>query len=156
MTLPQSRSTYSWTGAIALGPALVSLAEALPAHEQNGLVMQLQQLMVELPAMITHDLVIGGETRHDSVFRLVAALELIDRIYPALDGADAREALDTLAERLSGPNFQEVIAPPAVAVAPVAEDAPAADAPISFPDTITLQPTAQEEHVIHVQPSSGQ
>ncbi len=112
MTQAEYRNTYSWQGAIDLGPKLVSLSEDLPVHEQTGLLMQLHELMVEVPAMVAADLVDGTSLRFAPLYRLTASLELIERVYPALDASMARHELDELSLRLSGPSFNEMIAKP--------------------------------------------
>jgi hypothetical protein len=93
---------------MTLAPALMELAEAMPATEELGLSWQLRQSMVELPAMIAEDLAHEAKEPHLlPVFKLVATLELIDKIYPALDTGKARTAVDKLAERLMGVGFDE-------------------------------------------------
>ncbi len=154
MTLTESRSTHSWQEAIAIGPHLVTLAEALPSHESTGLVMQLASLMVEIPATITADLVRGGEQRFNPIFRLSAALELIERVYPALDGASVRTALDHLADRVASDHFADRVAPPAVAAAEHDEFEPS---PPATPETVSITPTQMpEETIVHVQPDSSE
>jgi hypothetical protein len=106
MPLTNFRTTASWQAAIALGPGLVRLAEELPASEQLGLAWQLQQTMVELPAAIAFDLQAEGrDTRIPVLLQLIAALDLIERVYPALDTAAIRQATDALFERLSSDQF---------------------------------------------------
>jgi len=176
MTLSEYRDTLAWQGAIDLGPHIVKLAEELPQAEQTGLGQQLRQLMVELPGVIAMDLVDGSSARLQVALRLAGALELTERIYPALDTAAARTALDTLTERLSSGSFTEKItvagqpealAPgqiadlpnegeAAPATAPVAPEVPAA---VATPVSVEAQPSAtnpEETTTVHVQPDSGQ
>jgi len=87
-------------GAIELGPKLMNLAEELPASEEMGLSLQLRQVMVELPTAVAADLVQGTDTRQVVAFRLLTTLELVDRVYPALDTAGLRADADSLVERL--------------------------------------------------------
>lgn len=107
MSQAEYRNTYSWLGALNLGPKLVNLSEDLPMQEQTGLVMQLHQLMVELPAMVAADLVDDTNLRFAPFYRLTAVLELIERVYPALDAGDAKKSLDELGERLTTAAFAE-------------------------------------------------
>lgn len=165
MTLSDYRQAPSWKGAVDLGPQLASLAEELPAAEELGLSWQLRQLMVELPACIAADLMYNTDTRRPAVFRLLAALELIDRVYPALDTVATRQQADRLAEELLAPGFGQAPVPqdqepaeaapvPAQAPAPMAEparvpvlsdhDAPAAAAPAE-PTHVSVQAVAAEE-----------
>ena len=154
MSQVEYRNTYSWQGAIALGPRLVSLSEDLPLHEQTGLVMQLHEFMVELPAMVAADLVDDTKLRFAPLYRLTAALELIERVYPALDGTQARQDLDTLGHRLSGASFADLV-PSATPIPEYAEshDHTEADASehVAEPITVHAQAPADEptprEHV---------
>jgi hypothetical protein len=100
MKLSEYRNTLSWQGAIALGPTLLRLAEELPAAEELGLGFALRQGAVELPATIAADLVEGREPGILGVLKLSTALELIDKVYPALDTADIRKAVEDLLTRL--------------------------------------------------------
>lgn len=102
------KESHAWQSAMALAPALMELAEAMPATEELGLSWQLRQSMVELPAVIAEDLAHEAkEPRLLPVLKLVATLELIDKIYPALDTGKARTAADKLAERLMSAGFDE-------------------------------------------------
>jgi len=70
----------------------MTLAEELPASEELGLSLQLRQIMVELPATIAADLLRDvSEVRLMPVLKLLATLELIDRVYPALDTAGVKD-----------------------------------------------------------------
>ena len=109
MTLADYRTADAWQEALALGPALVRITEELPVHEQTGLVMQLHRLMIELPAAVASDLVSGGETRLLAYFKVVAAIELVERIYPALDSGSARQAIEVLATRIQPENFNRPV-----------------------------------------------
>lgn len=160
MTLADFRSNTSWKHALELGPELMEIAEALPAGEELGLSLQLRQLMVELPASIAMDLSKGTEHRHLAGFKLLAALELIDKVYPALDTANARAAADRLVEGMMGSGSK-----PAPAHAPEAAKAPApapADVPV-VPEpgapAETVSPTriavaGQSSEEINVHPNS--
>jgi hypothetical protein len=135
VTLSDYRNTLSWKGAIELGPKLIRVAEELPASEEIGLSLQLRQLMVELPAAIAADMAGATDTRQLTMYKLVAALELVDRVYPALDTGDTKTAVDKLAERLAGPNFAEgATSSAAPAPAPTSEPTPEPEAPaVSVP-----------------------
>jgi hypothetical protein len=96
-------------------------------------------MMIDLPAAIAADLVDGSRTRIAVVLRLQAALEVIERVYPALDTAEPKTILDELLERTESGSFAEVhVVPVATAVeeevevdheaAPEAEEAPAVEA----------------------------
>jgi hypothetical protein len=172
MTLSEYRKALSWQGAIDLSKGLVLLAEELPGSEEMGLSFQLRNLMVELPSAVASDLLRGTESRHESLYKLLTVLELVDRVYPALDTAGTRTAADRLAERLTGTAFQEELSPagaepaPELHHEPVGEpanvpivDAPAepaapapetaAPAPVAEPEPthVAVQPASEEQHV---------
>jgi hypothetical protein len=142
MSLSQVRDTYSWQGAIELGRLLAALADELPAAEDNGLARGLRKGMVELPATIAADVLASHDdkpARMLPVLRLIAAIDLIDRVYPALDTADAREALEKLFDRLSGPDFDERKNPPRPKpAAPEVKPEP----PHPAPETVPVIPEA--------------
>lgn len=135
MTLSEFRETYSWQGAIALGPKLITLAEELPGSEENGLSLQLRTLMVELPATIAADLMADRKPALAPVLKLVAIMELIDKVFPALDTADTRTQIDELSSRLVSDNFTERTGgSPAIAqTAPAEPTAPVAAAAAETP-----------------------
>jgi hypothetical protein len=108
MAFSDFRDTYSWKGAVELGPHLARLADELPGAEQMGLALQLREGMVQLVAGIGLDLLDGDHlVRRRHAVRLLATLDLIDHVYPALDTAAARDGLEKLLTRLTGPDFDE-------------------------------------------------
>jgi hypothetical protein len=173
MTLSESRNSSSWQGAIELGPHLMRLAEELPASEAMGLSFQLRQAMVEVPATAaTADLLPEtGKARVLPVLKLLAILDLIEKVYPALDTADVRTEAEKLAEYVVSaatgveptaalPAKIEPPAPapadvPVVASAPTAhaeaEATPAADhaAPASPTTTVPVTQVPSEETDVH-------
>ncbi len=162
MSHAEYRNTSSWQDSLALGPLLVSLTEDLPAHEQIGLVMQIQQLMVELPAMVAADLADGTSLRFAPLYRLIASLELIERVYPALDAGTAKQAVEALETRLAGDDFAAAVPAPVPApiddesddtdTAPEPAAVPVLPAAEPVPVSAAFQPT--EVNSVHVQPDS--
>lgn len=108
MTINDYRDTYSWRAAIELGSPLTLLTEELPSQENSGLITALQSLMVDLPSAIASDLIGGTATRQTVYVRLQSVLELIERVYPALDTAESKAKLDELIARTESPDFAEV------------------------------------------------
>ena len=102
------RNSLSWLAAIALGKPLTHLIEELPAQEDHGLIMIIQSLMVEVPAMIAVDLIDNSSLRHASLLKLEAAIEVIDNVYPALDTLESRLAVDSLISRSFSDGFAEM------------------------------------------------
>ena len=139
MTFSQYRDTYSWQGAIGLGPKLMRLAEELPASEEMGLSLHLRQLTVELPAGIAGDLLGERPASLSNALKMLATLELIDQIYPALDTAGIRSEADALAHRLASENFAETLTAAPNGSTPVAQPAPVKPA---NPDSVPLEPAA--------------
>jgi hypothetical protein len=154
-----------------VAPGLIRLAEELPASEEMGLSYQIRNLIVEVPAAIASDMMRGTDLRFTAAMRLVATIDLIDRVYPALDTAATRQAVDQLAEHLTGTGFrdetnaQQAPQPPAMPTpAPEREsDEPAAEpsqVPVLEVDThteathVTVEP--QPTETPHVHPNSVQ
>jgi hypothetical protein len=163
MPAAEFRDTRSWQEAIALGPELMELAEAMPATEELGLSWQLRKSMVRLPAAVALDLDDDKDARKVELYRLMATLELIDKVYPALDTAAAKSAVDRLAERLTGPGFDERVRGKSPAPKPAAPEQPAAAAPGPLagqhpaPDSVpVLEEPSHPSVNIDVHPNSGQ
>ena len=143
MTLSEYRTSSSWQGAINLGPELMRLAEELPASEEMGLSYQLRQVMIDLPAAVAGDLVQNTETRHAVGFRLLATLELVDKVYPALDTVDMRKTAEELVERfMSTELFAAAPKQPSLPVvpAPAPADVPLVDADAKKAAPVDLGP----------------
>jgi hypothetical protein len=118
VTLADYQDTYSWQAAVALSRPLTKLIEELPVPENYDLKKALQSLMIELPAAIGNDLISGAKTRDEVYVRLQTTLELVEAIYPALDIAASKTALQGLVVRGESDSFDEVKAPPT----PVVDD----------------------------------
>ena len=149
------RTTLAWHEALDLAPHLVRIAEQLPESEMSGLAAQLRALAVDVPASIASDLAVSSQAAHVVCLRAVAALEVIERVYPALDTAAAREAADSLLGRVATGNIAEQQARPAGPVdndddegeisAPVSEtvSAPVIESASPAPTTsVQVQPVA--------------
>ncbi len=112
MAFTDYQNTIAWNSALELGPKLTQLAEELPVAEQNGLAQALLCLALDLPTAIGIDIQTGSNTRNEVLVRLQTALELTNRIYPALDIVSVERALEERIERFTGPNFSETIQAP--------------------------------------------
>jgi hypothetical protein len=117
------RKSDSWKQAVELAPKLVALAEDLPASEEMGLSYRLKKIMVALPAAAAHDMLRGTDKRQFLALQLVATIDLIDRVYPALDTASVRADAQSLADMLMG-DLEEAPAPPPVPAPPVHDTDP--------------------------------
>lgn len=101
------KETISWQTAIELSSKLTDLAEQLPKSDHPGLATQLQTSLIDLPTAIAMDLGSGGTNRLMVVARLTSLLEVIEKIYPALDVATCKNELGTLVDRITGDDFSE-------------------------------------------------
>ncbi len=159
MTLSESRNSSSWQGAIELGPHLMRLAEELPASEAMGLSFQLRQAMVDVPATAAADQLQGGkENQLLPGLKLLAVLDFIEKVYPALDTADVRTEAEKLVEHIVSvstgneptaalPAKIEPATPaPAPADVPIVAPAPAPHAEATTVP-VTAQPAPEETHV---------
>jgi hypothetical protein len=154
MALSKFRDTYAWQGAIELGSHLARIADELPATEENGLARQLRKGMVELPATVANN-VLRDQKEADllPLLKLLAAVDLIDRVYPALDTADTREALEHLFDRLSSADYDATKNPPKPKPAPHADQPePPHPAPETVPVIETAAPPALPPHHEPVHP----
>jgi hypothetical protein len=140
MQVSDVKQTHSWRQALDLGPGLIRLAEDLPASEEMGLSWQLRKLMVDLPTAIAVDLMGRSNDRHDVILRLVAVLELVEKVYPALDTAATRAEADRLIERLTGDQFRESLAAATPPPADEPEEPTDAPAPEAAPEAMPVTP----------------
>lgn len=105
------RQFKAWEEAISLSLLVHSLIEALPSEEQSALATSLNAAAVNIPTIIALNLTQMQVPEIRDVVSLQTQLELIDRIYPALDTAEVAEAARTLLGRLQEPaRFRETLA----------------------------------------------
>ncbi len=149
MPLSDFRDTPGWQEAIDLGPKLVNLAEQLPASEEMGLSFQLRKVMVKLPASIALDAAKGVDSRKRlaPIVRLTAILDLIDKIYPALDTGDTRSALEQLADKVAAKPSGSIGTAASVAPAPAKVTAPAETEP-AHPEAAGPKPEPADTPVL--------
>jgi hypothetical protein len=93
------RNTHAWHEALDLAPLLVRVAEQLPDDEATGIAAEVRRLAIDVPAAVAARLTTEQVDAGIVVLRVVAALEVIERVYPALDTAAARAAADQLYAR---------------------------------------------------------
>ncbi len=112
MTIKEYQNSLAWQEAIALGVALQTLVEELPAEEQNSLAHLVRLSMVDVPAHVGTSLVNQIPADFEPVLRLQSTLTIINSVYPAIETGPAQSGLDALAERMSSPSaFIEMSAP---------------------------------------------
>lgn len=148
------RTYRAWEEAIALGLQVHSLIESLPAEERSVLAVSLNAAIVRIPSMIALNLMSNQPADITEVISLQNQIELVNRIYPALDAADIEQSASQLLTRMQDESrFRETIPvpeppqPPAVQAEPdVAtaeepeEDESEGAAEASQPTTVRIQP----------------
>lgn len=101
------RKAYVWQEAVQLSCELVRICEDFSDADRNVLVWHLRQAIVDIPAGIAADLSLKREPSMEAVIKLDTELELVHRIYPAIDTGKAPEQLRSLMERMSAKGFSE-------------------------------------------------
>jgi hypothetical protein len=92
------QDTFAWQQAIELSHHLQEVTEELPAEEKVSLGNLLRDSMVEIPATVALDIIQKSEPSWAPVLRLETKLQVISRIYPAIDLGAAEQALKALME----------------------------------------------------------
>ncbi len=105
--MEEVQRAYAWQQAIKLSMELVRICEEFIHAENNVLVGHLRQSVIDVPATIAVDLKYGRMATMEPVIRLATQLELVHRIYPAIDTGDAPEQLEQLIARMSSDGFSE-------------------------------------------------
>lgn len=98
---------YSWQEAIELSKVLVRICEEFSDADRNVLVQHLRQAVVEIPATVAADILLGRAATKEPAIRLATELELVHRIYPAIETGQAPQKLEALMARMDSPNFTE-------------------------------------------------
>jgi len=101
------KKAYAWQDALNLSKRLVQICEEFSDADTNVLVWHLRQAVVEIPATIAADLQANRGATMEPVVKLVAELELVHKIYPAIETGDADEQLQRLTERMQSDRFGE-------------------------------------------------
>lgn len=105
--MDQVKKTYAWQEAVALAKELVRICEEFSDSETNVLAHHIRASVAEVPAGIAADLISGRKPSPEAVIKLAAELELVHKIYPAIDTGEADERVAKLLERLRSKNFGE-------------------------------------------------
>jgi hypothetical protein len=109
VTHKEYQNTHAWQQAIELSLQLQSLIEELPAEEKDSLIPLLRESMVNIPAKIAMALIHDSQPDMEAVLRLQTQLEIISRVYPAIEIGSQQDSLGELLERLSDGTFQELV-----------------------------------------------
>jgi hypothetical protein len=95
------KKVYAWQEAIALANQLARLCEEFSDGERNVLVSHLRQAVVEVPATVAADIKLGRGITKEPLIRLATAVELVHKMYPAIDTGSVPAKLDALMQRMS-------------------------------------------------------
>jgi hypothetical protein len=101
------KKAYAWREALELSKRLVQICEEFSDADTNVLVWHLRNSVVDIPSMIAADLQADRWATMDPVIRLATQLELVRRIYPAIETGPAEERLDKLMKRMQSEQFTE-------------------------------------------------
>jgi len=105
--MQELQTAYAWQEALELSKRLVHICEEFSDSDTNVIVWHLRQAIVDVPAGVAADLEAGEDASMGSVVRLMTSLELVRKIYPAIDTAAADEQLDKLVARMKSDTFAE-------------------------------------------------
>ncbi|HSX41614.1 MAG TPA: hypothetical protein VLF21_03240 [Candidatus Saccharimonadales bacterium] len=94
--MDEIKRTDSWKNALALAKELVSVGEEFSDSETNVLAHHIRQAIADVPAAVAADLMAQHKLNPEPLVRLAAVLELVNKIYPAIDTAAADILLNKL------------------------------------------------------------
>lgn len=85
-----------WLRALDISEAMLVLCEGFSHTDQNFLAWQLRNTAIEIPAAIGADKLHRTKTAIDPILKGIAAIELVHRIYPAMETGTLPEQLKEL------------------------------------------------------------
>ncbi len=101
------KKAYAWQEALELSKQLVRICEEFSDAATNVLVWHLRQAVVDIPGGIAADLQADRPATMEPMVRLATELELVRKIYPAIETGDVEERLERLMERMQSERFTE-------------------------------------------------
>jgi hypothetical protein len=104
--MDEVKTAYAWQEAMELAQELVEVCENF-SSDSNVLLGHLRQAVVDIPATVAIDLKFGRMATMEPVIRLATELELVHKVYPAIDTAEVPAKLQALIERMSSNRFVE-------------------------------------------------
>ena len=137
------KQSYAWSEAMELSQGVLGLVETLPETAGN-LAYQLTSLAVKVPGCVAKCLIQNEEPKLGVALRLATAVELVDRVYPALDTGSVQTQVAALLDRMQSPSFTEL--KPATP-APVATEE-------SEPEEVAEPEAEADEEEEHVEPTN--
>lgn len=121
--MDQVKNSYAWKEAIELSLDLIRICEEFSDGDHNVLLGHLKNAVVDIPASIAADIKYSRGANLEPVIKLATELELVHRVYPAVDTGGAPEKVQKLLARMESNNFHEQI-PQKAEVAPIPEEEP--------------------------------
>lgn len=137
-----------------------NLVESLPEDERSALAASLSETAVRIPTSVAMDLIKGESAEVKAIVSLLTQIELVDRIYPALDTAEVQTAAQNLLVRLQDEGQFKAMIAQAPAPATVDEEADDKDLDEDSEndeedeDSEDNDDEVSEPTVVHVQPQS--
>lgn len=101
------KKAYAWQEAIDLSKQLVTVCEEFSDADTNVLVWHLRQAVVDIPSEIAANLQTGKKADLEAMVKLATVLELVQRVYPAIETGDVEARFEKLWQRLSSGAFAE-------------------------------------------------
>lgn len=103
------KNSYAWKESIELSLDLIRICEEFSDGDHNVLLSHLKNAVVDIPASIASDIKYSRGANLEPVIKLATELELVHRVYPAVDTRSAPEKVQKLLERMESNNFHEQI-----------------------------------------------
>lgn len=133
------KKTYAWQEAMELSRELIRLCEEFSDGDRNVLVGHLRQAVVDIPATVAADIKVGRSATMEPAIRLATELELVHRVYPAIETGSVPQKLEALIQRMESVNFVER-EPEPIEESAIEESETEAEAPAEVAEPVTITP----------------
>lgn len=148
------RKHQAWEEAIKLSMQVHSLIESLPTGEQSALAVSLNHSVVSVPTSVAMDLLQEKPANIESVISLQNQIELVNRIYPALESIDVERGASELLARLQDESrWRELIPEPATASVPTDDEDEEVHA-VEPTESVEPSPASSQSTSVPVQPEA--
>ena len=107
--MDQAKNSYAWEEAIELSLDLIRICEEFSDGDHNVLLGHLKNAVVDIPASVASDIKYSRGANLEPVIKLATELELVHRVYPAVDTGSAPEKVKSLLARMESNDFHEQI-----------------------------------------------
>lgn len=144
-------TTYAWQEAMELANELNRLCEEFSDGDRNVLVGHLRQSVVDIPATVAADIMLARPASIEPVIRLATELELVHKIYPAIETGSAPQKTEALLARMRSVNYTERVPEPVSeaeeggteVAAPSTEQGPADQPAMNEPGSVSITPNVE-------------